>query len=227
MNKFLMTILLALAVFILLPAKGHAQNAYTRKGFMIQGIFTKHITMTTMPDSFIVFEPSAVPLGVIGYRFPRIGIGLGGTYFRQAVYEKNGGKDRYGETGILFTPRVEGIIFQDAMAIAEAYIAGGIGFGFYHFKQKHIDGVETESKETYFMLGLLLGIGGRYFLGGGPFALGLEFGWDGVFIHDTDDDPAGEISRWSNTNGLYVAITGQFVFEMLSPANPQIEYTDL
>jgi len=56
-------------------------------------------------------------------------------------------------------------------------------------------------------------MGGRYFFGGGPFALGMEFGWNGMFFRDQEEDFTGsEVTSWYNYNNFYASLTAQIVF---------------
>lgn len=189
-----------------------------RMGFMIEGLFTKHVfSWTAYPDSNFAsgLEPSGVPIGVVGFRFSRVSIGLGASLFRMAGFsETDGAKLKVQETGMVFTPRVEIIVFSGPLNYAEAYIAAGPAAGFFVSKIKlEGGGASGESKEKHLIFGAQAGMGGRYFFRGGPFSMGFEFGWDGVFIHD-EDDVRGDATEdiWNNSSGFYVAITGSFVF---------------
>jgi hypothetical protein len=107
---------------------------------------------------------------------------------------------------------MEIIMAQGPQAMAEAYAALGLSLGF-SLEGNYVANGDTDyDSNTSFVMGAHVGFGGRYFFGGGPFGLGVEFGWSGIFIRTTGEDAMGDYTNWTNTHSLYAAIAGQFAF---------------
>jgi hypothetical protein len=210
-RKILFGALFVSTVVFLHAGEGFPQTAENEfpTGFMIQGALPQQLMNLGYVYMGELQAPS-VPYAVVGYRGKRFSLGLGISFLRGAYHEKYEG-DTYKDilTAMTFTPRVEISLFQSSKGLAEAYLAAGFGVGFHRFESK---GDGNEDSATDVVLGGLVGLGGRCFLGGSPFALGLEFGWSGLFLH-FDEDYLGEgDTMWANVSGVYGALTGQFVF---------------
>lgn len=212
-RKALIGVSLAMALVWLPARQGFSQTAEPVKefpsGFMLQGALPQQLV--NLGYVFIgELQSPSVPYAVLGYRGKRFSVGLGLSFLRGAIHEKSDG-ETYKDilTAMTFTPRVEISLFQSLRGLAEAYLAVAFGVGF-HILNTESAGSDSTAKDV--VLGGLVGLGGRCFLGGGPFALGLEFGWSGLFLH-IDEEYLGDGDKmWANLSGVYGALIGQFVF---------------
>jgi hypothetical protein len=210
--------LAAFAAAAVIPTAATAQEplpvtSKPRQGFMIEGVLPIQMVLTTNVPATYISLSGTVPFGIVGYRLPRVAIGLGGSFARsvnQTYAEDN--KASTSDNLVLFTPRVEIVLIQGPQAMAEAYIALGLSMGFGIHGDYTSNGDSDYDSDTDFALGSHVGFGGRYFFGGGPFGMGVEFGWTGLFYRTTGSVAGRDYSNWDNSHSLYAAITGQFVF---------------
>ncbi len=214
------TIVFCLAIFAAaaaIPITASAQEPLSvadtqRQGFMIEGILPLQVTISGA-DPDLPILGTDVPFGLIGFRLPRVALGLGGSFSRfvvQQYAEDARGSDSY--NFVLFTPRAEIVLVQGPQAMAEAYLALGFSCGFSLQGTYVSNGDSDYESDTSFVMGAHAGFGGRYFFGGGPFGMGLEFGWSGLFYRMTGEVMGDPYTAWYNFHSLYAAITGQFVF---------------
>jgi len=205
-----------LSACLLAPAAGaqsvpaSAPSSSMPTGFAVKGALSASVFSSA--DSVSFFNAASVPAVVLGYRMARLTIGLGLGLFRVSYITKVEDpefKSRDSSTSMLFTPRFEIALVQRAMA--EAYIALGFGVGFNVVTSKweagSLDGEDTDSGVA---LGGHAGLGGRVFFGGGPFGLGMEIGWSGLFLSIKDNE--NDETAWQNINDFYAALVGIFVF---------------
>lgn len=165
--------------------------------------------------SFFI-ESWAVPYAVLGFRCPWVSFGIGVTYFGMGDYTEDGGNEsetRESSNNFLIMPRLEIAVAKSRKGLAEAYVTTGLGAGF------SIKGNKTSSwrgendeHDVYPVIGLFAGLGGRYAFGGGPFALGMEFGWNGMFMNHREFGGDDYLIEWHVFNSIYAALVGQFVF---------------
>ncbi len=190
-------------------------------GFMIEGTLAQQlIALGYMGGTYSVMDALAVPNAIIGYKMRALAICLGIGFDRfHTKNETDGGPGfpstttRTSNTSMLFSPRFEINLYRSKQGVAEAFLIASIGIGFTSARIKtESGGTEVTTKDKDVVLGSHLGLGARAFLGGSPFALGIEFGWSGLFVHyqnwmgDTDQG-------WMNTHGAYGALSGTLVFD--------------
>jgi hypothetical protein len=193
------------------PPPGSSSSEYPT-GFMIEGLLSA--TVYTSVSAVTMVNVVAAPAAVIGYKAPAVAIGLGIGFHRGSLSLKDEDTDSYGKdayTTMLFSPRFEITLFRSMKALAEAYLVAAFGAGFNVYRSDtEFGGSERSDTDAGVALGGHLGLGGRCFLGGGPFALGMEFGWSGMFLNMTDNE--ADQSTWLNIHGAYAALSGMFVF---------------
>jgi len=179
---------------------------------MIEGLLSASVYTTA--DGVNMVNAAGVPAAVFGFRLERLAIGLGVTFYRSSIVVKDEDSDsrsRDSYTSMLLSPRFEFTLFRKAGIPAEAYLAAAFGAGFNIAKDlTRIMGTETQDTDSGVALGGQLGLGGRYFFGGGPFALGMEIGWGGLFLQVKDNE--SDVSSWLKIHNAYVALVGAFVF---------------
>lgn len=198
----------------LLAAPAGAQTvpapATVPTGFMIEGILSANVYTTADGMNFV--NAAAVPAAVIGFKLSPVAIGLGISFYRgSTVLEDEDSNTRFRDsyTSMLFSPRFEISLFNKSAA--EAYLVAGFGVGFNVAKElNRVMGTETQDTDSGVALGGHLGLGGRYFFGGGPFGLGMELGWGGLFINVKDNE--SDSSTWLKIHNAYAALVGVFVF---------------
>ncbi len=195
-----------------IPAPAPSQISSIATGFMTEGLLSA--TVFTTADGMSFFNAASVPAAVIGFRMPKLAIGLGIGFYRGTSIVKDEPSDskiRDSFTSMIFSPRVEISLFQSIRAAAEAYLVLSVGVGFNVSKQKAETPMgESQDTDSGVALGTHIGLGGRCFFGGGPFALGMEFGYSGLFLNLKDNED--EESYWTNIHGAYGALVGTFIF---------------
>jgi hypothetical protein len=193
------------------PAPVVASGSTIPTGFMIEGVLSGTVYAT---DGFSIFNAAAVPNAIIGYRMEKLAIGLGLSLYRGSTVAEDtsaNAKQRESNTSMLFSPRFEISLFRSTRAAAEAYLVAsmGVGFNVYRYKLETPLG-DNKDTDTGVAIGAHVGMGGRIFFGGGPFALGMEFGWSGLFLNMDDNENTEK--TWLNISGIYGALVGTFVF---------------
>jgi len=208
--------MIPLAVLLL-----HSDPCFTGQGkrsapFMIEGIMPKQFPVGNAWGGSFFIESWAVPYAVLGFRCPWIAFGVGVTYFGMGDHTYDSGNEiehRESSSNILVMPRLEIVVAKSRKGWAEAYVTTGLGAGISLKRSKSSDNFrEEDESEVTPVIGLFAGLGGRYFFGGGPFSLGMEFGWNGMFLNDREFGGDDTINEWYVFNSIYAALVGQFVF---------------
>jgi len=223
MNSRKALTLLFSAFLYLVSADALAQEPIQQipSGFMVEGLMSASVYTTAgdiMTGSVSLMNAAAVPSAVIGYRAPKFAIGLGIGFFRTSSITDEEDpasgdhtKTKIASTSMLFQPRFEISLFRSQKAAAEAYLALAFGAGFNVNKMDvEMPAGDDSDTDSGVVLGTHVGLGGRCFFGGGPFALGMEFGWSGLFLNMKDNED--DTTYWQNILGVYGALVGTFVF---------------